>query len=414
MALTVNLTSTQKSFLLGDTFTLTATVNAGEGVEIPSTLTYTWTKDGLPIDGSEKTLTITNATAENGGDYKVSVNDTSNEDPAVDSVPVEVSFDELIVTISKKSQYVKSGGSITLKATATYKSGSAPSEFYHLTYSWEKQGQKIDGGTTETLQLQNFNDDSNGEYTLKVHGQNEKSTVTTKPVKLIALSLAIDTNTPTEKTFVLDKTLTLPFSASPQLNVDTSNMPKLTIKNSWYIQRKDQDQILLGTGEGAAQQNFVILADGSLSREHVSDEEHEATFWCVAEAHQALNGIENKVTDIEGAHCKVSIVPSIHTMHRYVHPIPWRNTSFMYLGWWVFDEIVGLNEKDIDWRDPETYATCKYAKDIETVAGAEEKYGDCICMESRNGFLYDASQLHVLDRETFEKMCRIRTCAPEF
>ena len=99
-------------------------------------------------------------------------------------------------------------------------------------------------------------------------------------------------------------------------------------------------------------------------------------------------------------------------MFRYVHPLPWRRTSFIYIGWWVFDEIVKFNELNLEWRHREVYSRSRYAKDLETIAAAEEKYGDCICMESRNGYSYNASKFHHLDRETLERVLRIREAPP--
>ncbi|AAX78759.1 Hoc large outer capsid [Escherichia phage RB43] len=50
-----------------------------------------------------------------------------------------------------------------------------------------------------------------------------------------------------------------------------------------------------------------------------------------------------------------------------VHPIPWRNTSFTYLPWWIYDIIVAANTAGGDWRD---YAEEKYAKEFVTLKQA--------------------------------------------
>lgn len=71
-----------------------------------------------------------------------------------------------------------------------------------------------------------------------------------------------------------------------------------------------------------------------------------------------------------------------------VHPIPWRNTSFTYLPWWIFDIIVAANVAGEDWRD---YAEEKYAKEFDTLKQAYIDYTDVDFIESRNGYLYKLS-----------------------
>lgn len=67
-----------------------------------------------------------------------------------------------------------------------------------------------------------------------------------------------------------------------------------------------------------------------------------------------------------------------------VHPIPWRNTSFTYLPYWLYDIIVDAFEKGDDWRD---YAEEKYKLEFDTLKEAFEDYGDIHVIESRNGKL---------------------------
>lgn len=71
-----------------------------------------------------------------------------------------------------------------------------------------------------------------------------------------------------------------------------------------------------------------------------------------------------------------------------VHPIPWRNTSFTYLPWWIYDIIVAANAASEDWRD---YAEDKYKKEFDTLKQAYIDYTDVDFIESRNGYLYKLS-----------------------
>lgn len=71
-----------------------------------------------------------------------------------------------------------------------------------------------------------------------------------------------------------------------------------------------------------------------------------------------------------------------------VHPIPWRNTSFTWLPYWIFDIIVKANTDGEDWRD---YAETKYKLEFDTLKQAYIDYTDVDFIESRNGYLYKLS-----------------------
>lgn len=64
-----------------------------------------------------------------------------------------------------------------------------------------------------------------------------------------------------------------------------------------------------------------------------------------------------------------------------VHPIPWRDTSFTYLPYWLYDIIVAENEAGRDWRD----YSGKYDFEFATLVEAFNKYHDITVIESRNG-----------------------------
>lgn len=410
MAFTVKLASNKKCFLLGDGFKLTTTVEPVGEEQAPSNLSYSWQKNGQPFSHTQKDFTVTNATANDAGTYKVTVKNEDTQEEVTSDV-VKIAHAELVVKINQPSQYVAFEEQIQLTATAAFSTGMTPTPDYTLHYAWERNGEPL-GNDTETLDISRFTDEHNGVYTVKVWGESELSTDQSS-VKLIAVSLSVVKDLPLEKTVVLGKEIILPYQViSTTVSQDTSDLPQLKIKQSWYLQREGQAKpTLLGNDVGEALEGFNIMPNGYLHKEKATHDDH-ANFWCVAELYQVIQDKETKIEDIGSHHCQVVIVDSLHDLHKYVHPIPWRKTSFMYIGWWVFDEIVKLNENGLDWRDPAVYEDCRYAIDIETIAGAEEKYGDCTCMESRNGFMYNASELHRLDRETFERMCKIRTCAP--
>lgn len=410
MAFTVKLKSNKKCFLLGDSFKLTTTVEPVGDVSLPENLTYSWQLNNQPLEHTEKDLVVTNATEDNAGNYKITVRDTDSGEE-VSSDVLKLSSAELVVKIDQHSQYVEFDGTFQLTASAAFSTNTPPSSNYTLNYSWERNGEPL-GNDSETLDISRFTDDHNGIYTVKVWGESELS-IDQASVKLVAISLSVVKNLPLEKICVLGKEIILPYQViSTTVGQDTSDLPQLKIKNSWYLQREGQKEpTLIGNDVGEAIEGFNIMPNGYLHKEKATTDDH-ANFWCIAELFQTIEQQDLKIEEIGSQHCQVVIVESLHKILRYVHPIPWRNTSFMYIGWWVFDEIVKFNEKGLDWRDRSVYEDSRYALDIETVAAAEEKYTDCICMESRNGFMYNASELHRLDRETFERVCKIRTGCP--
>lgn len=75
-----------------------------------------------------------------------------------------------------------------------------------------------------------------------------------------------------------------------------------------------------------------------------------------------------------------------------VHPIPWRNTSFLYLPYWIHDILIRSKNEGKKWQD---YADPKYALQIETLKDAYADYGEVSFIESRNGYLYNISTYDV-------------------
>lgn len=409
MAFTVKLKSDKKCFLPGDAFTLTATVEAvGDGA-LPSNLTYTWTKDNKPLEGDTNTIKVTGATADNAGAYKVTVQDT---DTAEEVTSDALRMDEiaLIVSTTEPSHFfVPTHTDVELHAKVSYSGGKAPSDSYVIHYEWSKGGEDL--GIQDTLTIQDFSAADNGVYTVKVWGENEASADTTS-VKVMLAEMRTESDVPASKTVAVGKHILIPFSVSEDVVGDSSGMPSLTIKHNWYLQREGQAKpTLIGSETGEALEGFSIMPDGQLYKERATHDDH-ATFWCIAKLFQNIGGVLIEVAHQESTRCAMTIVDSLHTMHRYVHPIPWRNTSFVYLGWWVFDEIVKFNEEGLEWRDRDVYSRSKYARDLETIAAAEEKYSNCICMESRNGFMYNSLEFHKLDREVLERVLRIRETPP--
>lgn len=407
MAFTVSIKSNKRCFLAGDGFTLTATVAGDE--PLPSNLTYTWTKDNKPHENNTATLAVSGATSENAGNYKVTVQDTDSGE-SVESDVFRMEEAELIVKITEPPQfYVPTHTDVELHATVKFSGGKTPADNYELHYSWSKGDDVID--TTQDITIQEFTADNNGVYTVKVWGESEDS-ADSASTKIMLASMSVEQDVVASKTVALGKEILLNYVVSEDIVGDSSGMPKLTIKHNWYLQREGQPSpTLIGSEVGEALEGFSIMPDGHLFKERATYDD-TAKFWCVAKLYQQIEDATVELAARTSRKCSMEVVESLHKMFRYVHPIPWRKTSFIYIGWWVFDEIVKFNEAGLEWRHREVYSTSKYAKDLETIAAAEEKYSDCTCMESRNGFMYQSKDFHKLDRETLERVLRIRETPP--
>lgn len=409
MTFTVKITSDKRCFLAGDAFTLTAVVEAVGGAAIPSNMTYTWTKDNKPHENTAQTLSVANAVADNAGAYKVSVRDVdSGEEVTSDAFRMEETT--LVVTTQEPSHfYVPTKTDVDLHATIKYSGGKAPSDNYGIHYQWTKDGQEL--GIQEKLTIQDFSNNDNGVYTVKVWGENEAS-ADSASVKVMLASMRVERDLTASKTVAMGKPIILPFKASEDILGDSSGMPSLTIKYNWYLQREGQAKpTLIGGETGEALEGFSIMPDGHLYKERATVDDH-ASFWCIAKLFQNISGTTVEVAAKTSTKCAMTVVDSLHKMWRYVHPIPWRRTSFIYIGWWIYDEIVKFNEAGLEWRERDVYSRSKYARDLETIAAAEEEYSNCTCMESRNGFMYNSKDFHKLDRKILEKMIRIRETPP--
>lgn len=409
MAFTVKLKSNKACFLKGDNFKLTPTVEGVGADPVPADLVYTWFKDDVQLENTKTTLTIENATGDNAGAYKVKVEDPAGGE-TVTSDAIRMVEAELIVKIEEPTHfYVPTNSDVQLTTSVKYSTGKAPSDNYTLHYLWEKDGVEL--GSESSLDITGFDTSKNGVYTVKVCGESEAS-MDSSSVKIMVASMRVLKDSPREKTVVLNKEITLPYQVEEDIVGDRTGMPKLKIKHHWYLQREGQSKpTLIGNETGEALEGFSIMPDGHLFKERATTDDH-ANFWCIAKLYQTVENTDVELASRTSTKCAMEVVESLHSMFRYVHPIPWRNTSFTWIGWWVFDEIVKFNEAGLEWRDRAVYSTSKYARDLETIAAAEEKYSDCTCMESRNGFMYQSKEFHKLDRETLERVLRIRETPP--
>lgn len=81
-----------------------------------------------------------------------------------------------------------------------------------------------------------------------------------------------------------------------------------------------------------------------------------------------------------------AVIP-IEDAPNYIHPLSVRNTAFLWLGWWVINEIQRAKELGLDWKTE--FDKLNYSNDLETLAIMFENYETVEVQESRNGYVLD-------------------------
>lgn len=83
------------------------------------------------------------------------------------------------------------------------------------------------------------------------------------------------------------------------------------------------------------------------------------------------------------------IEPSVDTdCDIYIHPLmPGRQGGFLWVGWWVIDEINQAIKDGFDWKADPTNSRFKYPCTIKAIVRAMNDFGGVEAQESRNGYI---------------------------
>jgi hypothetical protein len=74
-----------------------------------------------------------------------------------------------------------------------------------------------------------------------------------------------------------------------------------------------------------------------------------------------------------------------------IHPLPCRNSAYIWVGWWVMDEIEKLTSEGKDWKDPPEDS--KYKPHLAALAKMITDYPEVDVQESRHGRIVHRSAL---------------------
>lgn len=267
---------------------------------------------------------------------------------------------DLRITTQPQGKNVNYNERIMLHAQATNTIGIKPS------YQWKKDGKIIPGANSDVLVIEHAKPTDAGRYTAVITAA--ERTIETNPAE-ITMSPHKNINIMKHPVDVVAKEgqkqdITLEAHAE---HIDENK----AVQWKWHKIQNGVDTVI----PGATEKKYTIPKD------QISKQAHQATYYA-------------EVTDDQGhiVHTeKVRVVFTTAKLKRYVHPIPWRRTSFQYQGYWVLDEIDRCNREGLNWL--EDYTHTKYPEEIETIAASLHFYSNTHVLESRNGYLVDGTQL---------------------
>lgn len=261
------------------------------------------------------------------------------------------------VTISANKNELLIGETLTLEVKNTELD---PGDVF-LAYRWQKDGVDIPGATADTYTT-TVDGTTAGDYTLILkHGADEESatettsdtiTVTTYPV------IAFGTDLPATKSVVTGKELTLTVAVTG----GKSPYTYVWKRGSTVVSGDSATLTISAAASGDAGSYKVVVTD--------ANSDTITSTVCVVTVNQNSDDLVSKWT---------------------VHPIPWRDTSFTPIGYWVLDEILYQKAQGKDWKTD--YADYKYSEEVQTILKAFMENGECEIQDSRNGYIHKMSEI---------------------
>ncbi len=366
-ALSLTLDPTSVSKEIGQSQVVTANVS---GVPAGATITYVWKRNTTVISGQTgKTITITEAAAAN---YTLNceVTVTAPEyDPATATKGIAVTFVKKTisgasVTLTPASISTEKGSSAQFKADVV----GAPSGV-NATYSWKKNGSIIPGESSNTLAVDTS---TVGSYTIEVSvvlkGADYNDLTVTKTG-----SVTITKKTMTGVSVTLaPASINTPEGTPASFKATVAGAPAgATFAYSW---KKD--------GSPVAGTTDTLVVDTSAEGSQV------------IEVSVVVSATDyNPVTVKKSGNVTITpkVAPEPEGELPYVHPLPVRNSAYIWAGWWVMDEIQKMTLEGKDWKtdDPDSnYYLHRY-----TLQKMVADYPEVDVQESRNGRIIHRSAL---------------------
>lgn len=367
MAFTVDITPKTPTGVIDQTqqFTATPSGQTGDGP-----ITYAWTVDDVPQDGTEATFSYVLKGPAGQKTIKVVATNTV---PDTDAETAEATT---TITVQNKTQTTTlavtpdspAAGVIGTPVEFTAALASQPSGA-SATYQWHVDDSPVSEATSATF---SYTPTTSGVKRIKCVAQVTATDYDTKEVTSNEVSLTVNKKTMNPQVTLTPPSINVQQDASATFTANVTGAPDAAqITYSW---KKDSSPV-----EGST--NVYTVDTSSVGSQTI-----EVTAVVTA------TDYDSKTITAEGqVQVTDKVAPEPEGELPYVHPLPHRTSAYIWCGWWVMDEIQKMTEEGKDWKtdDPDS----KYYLHRYTLQKMMKDYPEVDVQESRNGYIIHKTAL---------------------
>lgn len=367
MAFTVDITPKTPTGVIDQTQQFTATPSGQTG---GGTITYAWTVDDVPQDGTEATFSYVLKGPAGQKTIKVVATNTVPEAEA------ETAEASTTITVQNKTQITTlavtpdspSAGVIGTPVQFTAALASQPPGA-SATYQWHVDGSPVSEATSATF---NYTPTTSGVKKIKCVAQVTATDYDAKEVTSNEVSLTVNKKTMNPQIALTPPSINVQQDASATFTANVTGAPDAAqITYSW---KKDSSPV-----EGST--NVYTVDTSSVGSQTI-----EVTAVVTA------TDYDSKTVKTTGrVQVTDKVAPEPEGELPYVHPLPHRTSAYIWCGWWVMDEIQKMTEEGKDWKtdDPDS----KYYLHRYTLQKMMKDYPEVDVQESRNGYIIHKTAL---------------------
>ncbi|ANH50314.1 Hoc-like head decoration [Escherichia phage UFV-AREG1] len=367
MAFTVDITPKTPTGVIDQTqqFTATPSGQTGDGP-----ITYAWTVDDVPQEGSEATFDY--VLKGPAGQKTIKVVATN----PVPDTEAETAQASTTITVQNKTQTTTlavtpdspAAGVIGTAVEFTAALASQPSGA-SATYQWHVDDSPVSEATNATF---SYTPTTSGVKRIKCVAQVTATDYDAKEVTSNEVSLTVNKKTMNPQITLTPPSINVQQDASATFTANVTDAPEeAQIEYSW---KKDSSPV-----EGST--NVYTVDTSSIGSQTI-----EVTATVTA------TDYDSKTITAEGqVQVTDKVAPEPEGELPYVHPLPHRTSAYIWCGWWVMDEIQKMTEEGKDWKtdDPDS----KYYLHRYTLQKMMKDYPEVDVQESRNGYIIHKTAL---------------------
>lgn len=367
MAFTVDITPKTPTGVIDQTqqFTATPSGQTGDGP-----ITYAWTVDDVPQDGTEATFSyVLKGPAGQKTIKVVATNQVADSSPETAEISTTITVQNktqtttLAVTPGSPDAGVIGTAVEFTAALASQPSGAS------ATYQWYVDDSPVSEATSATF---SYTPTTSGVKRIKCVAQVTATDYDTKEVTSNEVSLTVNKKTMNPQVTLTPPSINVQQDASATFTANVTDAPEeAQIEYSW---KKDSSPV-----EGST--NVYTVDTSSVGSQTI-----EVTAVITA------TDYDSKTITAEGqVQVTDKVAPEPEGELPYVHPLPHRTSAYIWCGWWVMDEIQKMTEEGKDWKtdDPDS----KYYLHRYTLQKMMKDYPEVDVQESRNGYIIHKTAL---------------------